>query len=158
MIITPKSQLETNWLSWLYNSFHSIVHTNVTRFFGFIPHQNFSGHLLLKVVYSYFLQLMSATTGSFSKSREFNMVAALEIVTILGYLHWLIYWRAKYGAENRRTKKNWCYLLLQTCFFLKKDSIIYFDTIARKAVSARPHFGYVVVHFMFHFLNDRLQQ
>lgn len=50
---------------------------------GFLvsPHIGiFLTYLLLKVVYSYFLQLMSATMGSFSKSQEFNMVAALEIV------------------------------------------------------------------------------
>lgn len=43
--------------------------------------------LFLKVVYSYLLQLISATIESFSKSQDFNVVAALEPVTILGYLY-----------------------------------------------------------------------
>ena len=41
----------------------------------------------------------------------------------------------------------------------KKDSIIYSDSIAKEAVSARSHVGYVVVHFKFPSLkNGRLQQ
>lgn len=73
----------------VYNSFHSIMFINVTEFLNFVPYLNlvFLTCLLLKVVYSYFLQLMSATIGSFPKSQEFNVVAVLETVTILGYIY-----------------------------------------------------------------------
>lgn len=40
------------------------------------------------------------------------------------------------------------------CRPAKEDSIIYYGTTAREAVSARPQVGYIVVHFMFPFLNN----
>lgn len=84
-IITQVSLLKLI-LSWSI-TFHSILFTNVLRVFSFIPSELGFLEILLNVVYSYFLQLISATTGSFSKSQEFDMAAALETVTLLSYLH-----------------------------------------------------------------------
>lgn len=101
MINPPKSQFETNWLlSWFYNSLYSLLLTNVTRFFSFIPYQNFFlTCLLLKVAYSYFLELMLATIESFSMGQKFNMVAALEI--------WVIYTKTHILKGKIRMGKRW---------------------------------------------------
>lgn len=114
-------------------------------------------YLLFKVVYSYFLQLISATIGSSSKLQEFSMAATLEIVTILGYLHEDSCIESPniigkvWGLRAKGLRK---YSIIFYCRPTKKDSIIYFGTIAREAVAAKPQVGYIIVHFIFPFLKN----